>query len=195
MDFLKKLFKDKDKKAVSSFMLMLGLGVVLLLGSNILFKGPSNLPVLETAFTEADAKEHTEDFAFDSYEAELERRLEETLTLVNGAGEIKVMVTLRQSKELVLANNSTYDSTVTKETDSQGGIRESESIKKEEEIILINGGGGDRPLILTENTPKIEGIIIVAQGGDNVIVKDSLTRAAQVILGLDVNKIQVLKMR
>jgi len=44
-------------------------------------------------------------------------------------------------------------------------------------------------------TAEISGIVIVAEGGDNVIVKDSLIRAAQALFGVSANKVEVFKMK
>ena len=46
-----------------------------------------------------------------------------------------------------------------------------------------------------EMTAEISGIVIVAEGGDNVLVKDSLIRAAQALFGVPANKVEVFKMK
>ena len=43
--------------------------------------------------------------------------------------------------------------------------------------------------------PEIEGVIIVAEGGGDIIVKNSLISAANAALGVPTHKIEVLKMK
>ncbi|MCL1787241.1 MAG: stage III sporulation protein AG, partial [Defluviitaleaceae bacterium] len=54
--------------------------------------------------------------------------------------------------------------------------------------------GVGTPLVLREVEPRIEGIVIIAEGGDSPFVRDALTRAARAVLGLEAHMIQVLTM-
>ncbi len=204
MSYLTDLFKGKDKKALSSLGLLLATGVVLLLSSNLLFgKTKTSEPEppldgLQTTFLQNQAEEKStqeQKASVGSYESEMEKRLADVFSSVDGAGKVKVMITLSQGKELVLAKDFTYETETTEENDAQGGSREVSSQKQEETKILYNDGNGQRPLVITETSPKVEGIIIIAEGGEDIYVKDALTRAAQVILGIDINRVQVLKMK
>ena len=42
--------------------------------------------------------------------------------------------------------------------------------------------------------PKIEGVVVCAQGGGNATVNKNITEAIQVLFGIDVHKIKVIKM-
>jgi len=131
-----------------------------------------------------------------NYERVLERRLQEVLSLVNGAGQVEVMLTLSGSREIILAEDTTTNESSVKEVDSAGGSRENHSLAKDMRTILIQSpGGGQEPIILREIVPKVEGVIIVAEGGDDVFVKEALMRAASTVLGVDIHRVRVLKMR
>ena len=45
-----------------------------------------------------------------------------------------------------------------------------------------------------EDKPEIQGVLIVAEGADNVEIVSELTDAVSAVLGIPVNKIKVLKM-
>jgi stage III sporulation protein AG len=80
--------------------------------------------------------------------------------------------------------------------DSQGGHRETRQNTGQQQTVLIpDRNGGSRPLVLRESEPAIEGIVIIAEGGDSPFVRAELTRAAQAVLGLDAHRIQVLTMK
>ena len=61
--------------------------------------------------------------------------------------------------------------------------------------MLEDGRGSFSPLVLSEASPKVEGVVIVAEGGGNPAVCASLNRAAQALLDVPAHKIAVLKMK
>lgn len=127
-----------------------------------------------------------------SYEKNLEMRLENLLSQVNGVGNVKVMITLAYGKEIVVANDLNLSESTVKEIDKSGSSKETYDKKKESKKIIVDG---KNPLVLKEIEPKVEGIIIIAQGGDNIYIKSELMKSAQTILNVDAHKIQVMKMK
>ena len=51
---------------------------------------------------------------------------------------------------------------------------------------------GGKPFVIKESYPEIVGVVIVADGANNLSVKMSLLNAAQVFLSIDEQKIKVL---
>ncbi|MCL2197763.1 MAG: hypothetical protein FWB80_02460 [Defluviitaleaceae bacterium] len=130
------------------------------------------------------------------YEQAIERRLEEFFSLVEGAGSVRVMVSPLGSTETVFAIDVNETRAQSTEADSQGGTRETENHQRAEQTVIItNRQGADTPLVIREIEPRIEGIVIIAEGGDNPLVRDALTRAARAVLGLEAHMVQVLTMK
>ena len=44
-----------------------------------------------------------------------------------------------------------------------------------------------------ELSPRIEGVLVIADGGDNAIVIENITEAVQALFGVDTHKIKVMK--
>ena len=106
------------------------------------------------------------------------------------------MITLAQSHEIVVAEDGKYDRTHTEETDTGGGRRTVEALNTSGTKITIKGEDGSiSPLILKTIAPRVEGVIIAAQGGGDAVVQEQLIRAAQTVLGVEPHKVQVLKMK
>ncbi|MCL2357347.1 MAG: hypothetical protein FWC70_09370 [Defluviitaleaceae bacterium] len=146
-------------------------------------------------FGEVFFENEPEDAENFSREQELERRLEEFFSLVEGAGRVRVMVSPMVGRETVFAVDTTASGSQTTEQDSQGGTRDSRTYQSSEQIVrLPNRQGQDVPLVLRETEPRVEGIVIIAEGGDSPFVRDALTRAARAVLGLEAHTIQILKM-
>lgn len=113
----------------------------------------------------------------------LNKELEDILSQVEGAGEVKVLINYKQSGEKILAYD--MESTV----NERDGGKENNS---KSEVVY---DGNKMPVVLKEYMPKVEGVIIVAQGGNIENVKKQLIAGTVALLGIDEHKIEVLKMK
>lgn len=183
MNFFRKIFQDK--KNYYNFLIILFTGMLLLYFSKS-FKVSENAP-----------KEHLENIselnlANESYETNLEKRLENTLSKIEGVGQVDVLITLENGKEIVTKDEGYKESSKTEEQATNGDKRQILSNKEEKTTVKI---GADEPLILKEISPKILGVLIVAEGGGNIEIKNNLINATKALLGVEIHKIEVLKMK
>ena len=72
-----------------------------------------------------------------------------------------------------------------------GGTRKIESVDENKEIIVDSE---NNPITEKIVMPKIEGAIIIAEGGDNAVIKTNIIQAVSAVTGLSTHKIQVFKM-
>lgn len=72
-----------------------------------------------------------------------------------------------------------------------GGTRLIESIDEDKEIVVDSN---NNPITEKVVMPKIEGAIIIAEGGENIEVKANIIQAVAAVTGLTSHKIQVFKM-
>ncbi len=129
-------------------------------------------------------------------EASLEKRLESILSKIEGAGICDVLITYKSTGEIVVAKQVKQEDSTTEETATAGDERSIKSSTVESSYVIVeNSDGSGAPLVLKESEPEIEGVIIVAEGGSNVSVKNNLINAAEAALGVPTHKIQVLKMK
>lgn len=116
-----------------------------------------------------------------------EERLEEILSQVQGAGKVRVMLTVRSGPETIYQQDTRLD------TDSEEG---SENIREENNTVLISQGSGtEEPVISQVLGPDYCGAIVVCQGADNPQVKLSVVQAVCSVTGLGADQITVLKMK
>lgn len=130
----------------------------------------------------------------DTYLKLLESRLEETLAKVNGIGKVDVMITLKGSKELVVLKDQPYTQESMNETDGEGGNRVSSSVDKEDNTVVVDNGSGNLPFIIQEIEPRVEGIVVIAQGGGNPEIITEIVDAVQVLFNVPAHKVKVMKM-
>ncbi len=190
-NILKKLFLPENKKARTNLFTAFAVGVLLLVMGNTFFSTPpKEEPVAPMEKTKTEAVDG------DTAEIQLEKRLEEIFSKINGAGQVDVMVTMRCSAQSVVAQEEKSEETSTKEEDAHGLAKTTESVKRENTVVLTEDGkGNSRPFILKENVPEIEGVVIVAQGGGDAVVQQELTAAAQALLNVPAHKVAILKMK
>ena len=72
-----------------------------------------------------------------------------------------------------------------------GGTRTIETSGENREIIVDSD---NNPITEKVIMPKIEGAIIIAQGGENATIKANIIQAVSAVTGLATHKIQVFKM-
>lgn len=125
----------------------------------------------------------------DTYADALETRLENALAKVEGVGnvKVKVMITLASSSEKVVEKDQEMTSEV--QEGESGGKNTSSS----ETAVYANGNGEETPYVKQELSPRIEGVLVIADGGDNAIVIENITEAVQALFGVDTHKIKVMK--
>ena len=120
-----------------------------------------------------------------------EQRLTAVLSRIEGAGEVQVMITYSGGNELVPAYNSDSSIQSTDETNQSSGIIRSTRNESESRQPVT---WQDGTVLISEKRPDVIGVIIVAQGAENVVVRMALQRAAQTALNVPLNKVEVFEM-
>ena len=107
------------------------------------------------------------------YERTVETRLERILREVEGVGKVKVMVTFQTSTEKVV---------------------EKDIEENRETTVYNNASGGEQtPYVSKEINPRIEGVVVIAEGGENAVTVKNITEAVQALFDVDTHKIKVMK--
>lgn len=122
----------------------------------------------------------------DDAAAALEKRLEQTLSLIDGAGEVRVMITLKDTGERVVEKD------VTRRTDTDAGG--SRNTDQSQSSVYEKDGSAETPYVSNELTPQVEGVLVVAQGGGNSIVKQNILQSVMALFPLEAHKITIVKM-
>lgn len=128
-----------------------------------------------------------------TYEQQLEQRLEEVLSHVDGVGSVEVMIVLKSSEEKVWRVDRDTSYSVTQETDQNGGSRRVESQDVAEDTILFGQTGQQGPILEKELKPEISGVIVSAEGGGSPQIQAEISGAVEALFGIPSHKIKVLK--
>ena len=125
---------------------------------------------------------------------ELELKLEEILSKIQGVGEVKVLLNYSESSEVVAMYNENSQTSTTEETDTSGGVRKIQETDSQKEIIYQENDGEKVPITQKVIEPKIEGAIITAKGASDANVKTNIIQAVEAVTGLATHKIQVFEL-
>lgn len=193
----KKEKRDKGEKkelGLKEWGMILGAGVLLLTLSVPEFFGndtkeqDNGLPMSsQTASTDIGTTE--------GYVRQLEERLEQLLSHVEGAGMVQVMITVQASKEKIVLKDLDYRQETTTEQDGTGGVRTIIQTEQEEESIKKQASGEELPYVIKELEPEVEGVVVIAEGSKRGTVDLDIVEAVQALFDLPAHKIKVLKMK
>lgn len=194
-------WKGKGKWNKDTFLILLLVGVLLF----IIALPMDNRKAESTSKPAQEAKKETEvpvtsdkvsKSEEQSYTKQLERQLEDALQYMEGAGRVKVMLTVRSSAEQVVEKDSNNSRLINSETDSEGGSRNQNEVSSDETTVYQEDEEGRQsPYVVKQLLPDIEGVIVIAQGGGSSSVAKNITEAVQALFGIEPHKIKVIKMR
>ncbi len=120
-------------------------------------------------------------------------QLENVLSNIKGCGKVSVMITYESGDESVCASNTeTQTNTVTENT--QNGTKESSSVTEKKTPVTIGSGGGEDALVVIKKEPKVKGVIVVAQGAENIAVKVALRDAVETVLQISPSQVEIFAM-
>ena len=128
----------------------------------------------------------------EEYTAYLEGKLKEMLESVRGLGEVEVMITLESSEERIVEKDMTADRSQTEEQDSAGGTRTVSSSNTGYQTIYQDGSQGS-PFVVKTITPRVEGVLVVAEGAGKGNMTSEITQIAQALFGVEAHKVKVLE--
>ena len=110
-----------------------------------------------------------------------ERRMAEVLSAMDGVGRVQVMLTLKNSSALELAEDAD-------DTDRDGELR------RQREPVTLNRGSGYQDVVVTRETyPVYLGAVVVCQGAGSGGVRLAVTEAVAALTGLPADRITVVQ--
>lgn len=143
---------------------------------------------------EDTAQEKTEQkYEKEDYAEYLEHKLEQVLGQMEGVGKVSVMVTVAdQGEDIIEKDKTEHTSTV---TNTDGGSMEMTTEKESgEETVYEESGGEKTPYVSKEILPEIEGVLVVAEGGDSPRIVSDISDAVKALFQVEAHRIKVVKM-
>ena len=111
----------------------------------------------------------------------MEEKLEDALSKIDGAGRVKVVLTVRSGARQILAQDG--------KTTERG-----ESVDSQVNTVIVSrGSGSEEAVALQEIAPQFQGALVVCPGGSDPAVRLKLSEAVAALTGLGADKISICK--
>lgn len=170
-----------NKKMVENLVLILALVIIVIVVINSL--GEEKNEVIQSSGSNTNI--------ISQKEKNQEEKLEEILSLVEGAGKVDVLITYSNGIEQVPMYSTKQSTTTVQETDKSGGTRKTEEINNEQSVIYNEEGNSKIPMIKQTINPKVIGVIVVSDGASSLNVKENIMKAVEATLDVPAHRVQV----
>lgn len=193
---LKKILAQKQLKNLMAVCIFL---TFVLLAMNVLLPSSKNLNSNRLSQTVTQEKVNNNVIANEgdekSYEEKQKIDLTNILKKMNGVGDVEVMMSFENGEKKVPAYDVTTQKATTEETDNNGGKRVNNQNTDGSKIVMTTSEGNNEPFILTTYKPKINGVIILAEGAENSKTKYEIEQAVSKLYNLSLDKVNVYSMK
>ena len=170
LETLKNIAKDKKKEKL---IYILVLCIVLFISFSYIFK--DNKAVVESKVATETALVKTTNI-----NTELEDKLAKILSQINGIEDVSVMITYTADNKI----NPLYN---TKE-------EVKDNVKTTDKQVVYNEEGSNKMIVVeSTETPKVEGVIIVAKGASNIDIRSKIATAVSNMTSVAIYKVQVFE--
>lgn len=192
---------DKKLSKYHYAIAILAVGISFMLVSNMLTDSSSSAPSGDLAVFNQNEPENQPTLGKESSDSEdvlrevenhFETQLKEILQSAIGVDEVDIMVNLDATESKVFEKNVTTQTQSTDETDREGGTRKVEDTSKDEQLVIIRNGDTETPVTIKIKKPEVRGVLIVANGADNIQVKKNIIEAVTRVLDVPSHRVSVL---
>ncbi|MBQ4572638.1 MAG: hypothetical protein IJA80_05125 [Clostridia bacterium] len=160
-----------DKKTI--VILIVGfLGIVLLFFSEIFFQ-EDDVEEIETYNTDEE------------YCIYLENKIQSYIENIDGAGKTEVIITLSETTEYIYA---------TDDKDVRKNNTNSDDATIEKDYVIIENDNNDVGLLIKTIEPKVRGVAVSCEGGDNTKVQQQIFSTIEALLDISTSNISISKL-
>ncbi|KGE17971.1 stage III sporulation protein AG [Paenibacillus wynnii] len=149
-------------------------------------------PISETTQTALQQGDLPAPNSFDSIELAMENRTKEILEKIVGVGTVDIMVTVDSTEEIVVQKHMNDSQELSDETDANGGKRHTTQYTRDGEIVTYTQSGDETPIITKRIKPQVRGVLVVAKGAENKVVRGLIEQAVEKGLNVPVYRISVV---
>ena len=131
----------------------------------------------------------------DKYTEEMESRLTDIIQSISDVGKAKVMVTLEGGVEYVYADEQRKSTGKTQDKSGNDTIRTQENDDTQQKLVIVdNPDGGNQALLRLTLQPKVKGVVVVCDGGNQTLVQQRVINAVTTALNISSARVCVIKL-
>lgn len=115
----------------------------------------------------------------------LEDKVTQIVESIEGAGKARVMITISETEEYIYATN---------EKDVRKNTEKSNDINNQSDYVIIDKNSDDGGLLLKTIEPKVRGVAVVCEGGNDTKVQEQIYSAVGAVLNVSISRISISKL-
>lgn len=132
-----------------------------------------------------------------AYASYYQNQLQDLLARMDGVGKVRVFVTIQSSGDIVLERNNPYhrESEDVESNENKDGQTSRKTIVDSDSQVVFyeNSNGKNTPIVTRRTAPKVDGIVVLAQGADHPKVSSEITQFLMALFSLPEHRIRVAK--
>lgn len=197
-EIINKYLKGGKENYFKALTVIFLLGIIFVIAASF-FKGSNNSKI-PTAFNNnksAISKTENNSQEKEEYENEIQNKLKDILSKLEGVGKLEVMVTFESGEENVPAINSNRDDS-TNTTENSGSGEKSINTQDSTSSTVVtesNQDGSTKPYITKTYKPKVSSAFVVAEGAENSLTQARIVKAVTDLLNIPESKVNVDPMK
>jgi stage III sporulation protein AG len=171
-DFFKRLMEHDFSRKIVLILAFAGIALIFL--SSVFGKtGKETQQSVQTAASAVSSQESNQD-----YTAQMEQRLSELVTLEQGTAQVY----------------ATEEKKTTQKAQDSSGSRNTDNSSLETKYILVkDANGNEHPVEITQQQPKIQGVVVTCPGADNPAVQEKIISAVTTAVGISSARVCVVR--
>lgn len=166
-NYLNKKSKNDNKKNIENLVVFLVLLIITIIAINTIFGDRNEQSENDTSYKvlAEQTSPNINSNIIESTEYNLQDKLKDILSKIQGVGKVDVLITYSETSSISPIYNESQAISTTEELDTEGGKRTIESTNLNKEIVFEEKNGENH--LITEKIimPKVEGAIVIAEGG------------------------------
>jgi len=183
----------KQKKYIVWLVLVAFIGIAAITFGNYTGGTKENVLVVEKEKLQSESSDVQKMGTLALAEQQLAERLENILSQITDVGQVAVNLTLESSTEYQYAINKKVDKTLVTERAQDGSTRSTDETREDAQVVMQNMNQGmEEPVVIKEIRPQVIGIMVVAQGASDLIIKEKISQAVQTLLNIPAHRVTVL---
>lgn len=125
-----------------------------------------------------------------SEEEALANKIATVLEGMVGVGQVQVSVTFAQSGQAEYANDKNHVTRTIEEQGEEGTVSLTNETTESTTLVLAENGG--QPVLTSREMPEIQGVLVVAEGAEQIAIKEALSQAVEGLLGISPHRIVIM---
>lgn len=182
---------QKQKKYIMGLLMVIAIGILVMFFANF----GSNKYKKEIYTLDSLPNEANQNFSSNLTEIEknMEARLAAILSQIEGVGQVSINISLDSSVEYEYAVNINHNQTVINEQAQDGSNRTTNDTKEDAQVVMKSlSQGQNEPVVIKEMRPEVVGVMVVAEGAKNILLKEKISQGVQTVLNIPAHRVTVL---